>query len=53
MWKIKKGKLNIAPLNHLPLLFSKPGGFIGAGRTSLPSAKVYFYNSICKLISKQ
>lgn len=34
--EIKNGKPNIAPLNRLPLLSSKPGGFTGAGRTSLP-----------------
>ncbi len=36
---IKKGKSNIAPLNHLPLLSSEPGGFTGAGRIDLPMQK--------------
>lgn len=39
----KKGKSNIAPLNHLPLLSSEPGGFTGAGRIDLPIAKVSFF----------
>lgn len=39
----KKGKSNIAPLNHLPLLSSEPGGFTGAGRIDLPAVKVSFF----------
>jgi len=45
--KSKKGKSNIAPLNHLPLLSSEPGGFTGAGRIDLPDAKVSFFMIIC------
>ena len=35
----KKGKLDIAPLNHLPLLPSGPGDLTGAGRIRLTQCK--------------
>jgi len=33
----------IAPLNHVPLLCSHPGGLAGAGRIRLAGANVNFY----------
>lgn len=54
MWKKKGQVTHIAPLNHIPLLPSRPGGFCRSwSYKTCPTAKVQILNALIQYDSKK